>query len=393
MALRRGSFALHAELSVPPGLTVLLGPSGAGKSVTLQAIAGLAPLARGRVTLGTRVLADVAAGIALPPGARRLGYVPQASALFSHLSVAENVAYALPRPRRAWWPWGGARAAWRTAQAARVAELLALVRLDGFEGRSPRGLSGGEAQRVALARALAAGPAALLLDEPLSALDAPTRAALRDDLRAVVLASGVPALLVTHDLGEARALADRLVVLIRGRVVAEGPLTEVLASPPTAEAARLLEWRNLLPVARLTAVGDHAEVVLRGGQVLRVPAPGATARVSAQMLAVRADLLTLERGEDAASPGHHSVVSHQADAGMLWGMLRVATDMGAYYAVSVALDGEPRDAPPLALACSPREWVALSLGPGARVRVRVPLGAARVVEATDPAPSGTMGQE
>jgi molybdate transport system ATP-binding protein len=362
---------LRAELCVPPGLTVLLGPSGAGKSLTLRAIAGLAPLEKGTITLGERVLADAARGLALPPGARRVGYVPQSSALFTHLSVSENVAYALARPRLAW-PWGAP--AWQATQRARVAELLALVRLPGFEGRAPGNLSGGEAQRVALARALAAEPEALLLDEPLSALDAPTRAALRDDLRAVVLMSGVPALIVTHDLSEARALADRLIVLVRGRVVAEGARSDVLAGPPTVEAARLLGWRNVLPIAETRLVGaGRAEVRLAGGQRLAALATDASPRqAGTSRLALRADALALTAG--AAERGDMTG-PHQTLAGTLRGW----ADMGAYYAVTVELAHAPRELPPIELACSPREWAALGVAPGAQVEIQVPAGAARLV--------------
>lgn len=392
--LRRGSFALRAELSVPPGLTVLLGPSGAGKSLTLQAITGLAPLDAGRITLGKRVLADVAAGSALPPSQRHLGYVPQASALFPHLSVAGNVAYALPRLGLAW-PAG--RQSWRDVHARRVADLLALVRLPGFEQRSARGLSGGEAQRVALARALAAEPEALLLDEPLSALDGPTRAALRDDLRAVVLASGVPALVVTHDLAEARALADRLVVLIDGRVVAQGALEDVLASPPTASAALLLGWIDLLPVAYVAPTDHGVEVTLPSRQRLALPREDATVAAAGgdMRLALRADRLLLDLGDgigsvlarrgdgalplDASAPQAGAVSAVES---VLVGTLTASTDMGAYYTVRIALAGEPADSPSLVLTCSPREWAAAALSPGALVRVRVPLGAARLVVAS-----------
>lgn len=384
VTLQRGDFRMRAAFAVPPGLTVLLGPSGAGKSLTLQAIAGLVPLTSGQVTLDGRTLADAAAGVALPPQARRLGYVPQSYALFPHLSVAENIAYALPRPPWPGLPWLGRASAWRAARARRVAEMLALVRLPGFAARRPPSLSGGEAQRVALARALAAAPRALLLDEPLSALDAPTRAALQDDLRAVVLAAGVPALVVTHDLAEARALADRLVLLLlRGAVVAEGTVAEVLAAPPSAEAALLLGWRNVLPIARCEVAGDRARITLCGGQVVSVPARAAPPAPAGapQALALRADRLALvPAAEDDAAEDDAAEGGAEAP---LRCVLRRVTDMGAYYLIAVALDGTHEGAPegvsPLVLTCSPREWSALGLAPGAPVGVRVPAGAARLV--------------
>jgi molybdate transport system ATP-binding protein len=370
--VRYQTFTLRAAFGVPPGLTVLFGPSGAGKTLTLQAIAGLVPLAAGQIALAGRTLADPARGIALPSRQRRVGYVPQHYALFPHLTVAENVAYALPAPHH---PWDRET---RARRAARVAELLALVRLPGYERRWPRELSGGQAQRVALARALAAEPEALLLDEPLGALDAPTRAAVQDDLRAVVLASGVPALVVTHDLAEARALGDRLAVLVEGRVAAEGAVAEVLAAPPTAEVALLLGWRNVSPVRTLERVDGAACVRLACGQALRVPAAAegsAPTEGSGWALALRADRLEATRDATCCASGRG-----------LAGVLRSASDAGAYYTLRVALEGAMDDAPDLIVTCSPREWARLALRPGDRLAVAVPEDAARLVRSQTAAP-------
>ncbi|HUY79354.1 MAG TPA: ABC transporter ATP-binding protein [Ktedonobacterales bacterium] len=413
--LRRGGFTLRATFHAPPGLTVLLGPSGAGKSLTLHAIAGLAPVAAGRVTLHGRTLVDVAAGVALPAQQRRVGYVPQSYALFPHLSVAENIAYGLPTPlqRPVWWD----RAACEE-RARRVAALLRLVRLPGYEARRPGQLSGGEAQRVALARALAAEPAALLLDEPLSALDAPTRAAVRDDLRAIVSASGAPAILVTHDLAEARALGDRIVALVGGRVVAAGALAETLACPPTTTAARLFGWHNILPVMSATDAppGRHAastpptrhaiRITLPTGQALTLAAPTDTTTVASHTqagadasptptlaLALRAERLALQAAHaDGASAGANTTdryASGNAEPSgfTLSGVVTQVTDEGAYYRVTVALDGEAAPTmessadgtASLVATCSPREWAALSLAVGARVCVCAAPDAARLV--------------
>ena len=394
--VRLHAFTLHAEFAAPPGLTVLFGPSGAGKSLALQAIAGLVPLTAGRIALGAQLLADSAKGLSLPPRLRRVGYVPQHYALFPHLTVAENVAYALPAPRHPWDRAGKAR------RAEQVADLLALARLSGFEDRWPRQLSGGQQQRVALARALAAEPAALLLDEPLGALDAPTRAAVQDDLRAAVLASGVPAIVVTHDLAEARALADRLVVLVEGRVAAQGAIADVLATPPSSEAALLLGWRNVFPISAMTPAsaenggGDRLRIQLACGQTLEVlgeslPVPSACdssfdssfppRREGRQggwdwAVALHADRLEILSAADAPQV---------CAAGHLTGTLRAVSDGGAYRTVRVALDGAATESIDLAVTCSPREWAALDIAPGARVAVRVPDVAARLVEA---APNG-----
>lgn len=401
--VRLPGFTLSAELAAPPGLTVLFGPSGAGKSLLLQAIAGLMPLSSGAITLNKRVLADTRRDVSLPPRLRGVGYVPQSYALFPHLTVAGNIAYALPAPRT---PWD--RTA-RTARAARVAELLALVRLPGFADRWPRQLSGGQQQRVALARALAADPEALLLDEPLGALDAPTRAAVQDDLRAVIRASGIPALVVTHDLSEARALADRLVVLVAGRVVAEGTLADVLAAPPTAEAALLLGWRNVLPIARTEHAGQCLRVTLPCGQSLslhngatqpistsphttdstatpaRCPSSEDDGLSSASMscpsaLALCADRLELARSErqgESPSP---------SESGLLRATLRTITDAGPFFVLRVALAGAPESTDLVSVTCSRREWDALQASVGDPLTIRVPAGAACLVSSAAGAP-------
>ena len=388
--IRLSEFTLRADFTAPPGLTVLFGPSGAGKSLALQAVAGLVPLSAGRVMLGRHTLADSAKGFSGPPRQRRVGYVPQHYALFPHLTVAENVAYALPAARHPWDRAGKAR------RAARVAELLALVRLSGFEGRWPRQLSGGQQQRVALARALAAGPEALLLDEPLGALDAPTRAAVQDDLRGVVLASGVPAVVVTHDLAEARALADRLVVLVEGRVVAQGPIAEVLAAPPSAEAAMLLGWRNVLPVTAISSVGslDTGAGVCRRVEL----ACGQTLEVSLERLADSptsspfdclapshsGDALALALHADRIALAPEGSTRKDSGTGCLTGSLRSVSDGGAFYMLRVALDGAAAPAQSeLTVTCSPREWAALGVAQGGRVAIRVPPGAARLVAAAN----------
>lgn len=359
------AFTLHAGFRVPPGLSVLFGPSGAGKSLTLQAIAGLVPPDAGRVALGQRALTDTDLGIALPPRQRHIGYVPQQYALFPHLTVAQNVAYALPHPR---YPWDHAASAARNAQ---VAALLDLVRLPDFAARWPRQLSGGQAQRVALARALAAGPQALLLDEPLSALDAPTRMAVRDDLRAIILAGGLPSLVVTHDLAEARALADRLVVLIAGHVVAEGPVSAVLAAPPTAECALLFGWRNVVSVARIEHDGARVRATLTCGQTLSLADTKLDAAPEGQhALALHADRLEVARKGDATS----------GEAGeCLHGTLMAIHDAGPYLELTVALGSQGKGSASVVVTCSPREWPALGCAAGDAVWVRVPHGAARLI--------------
>ncbi len=288
--------------------------------------------------------------------------MPHSYALFPHLSVAGNIAYGLPRELD------------KAGRAKRVADLLALGRLEGYQERRPRDLSGGEAQRVAVLRALAAQPEALLLDEPFSALDAPTRAAVRDDLGALIATSGLPALLVTHDLAEARALASRLALLVDGRVIVEGPIEEALASPPTLRAARLLGWGAALPVAAHEMADGAALVTLTRGQRLALDAsavaPGLPGNVDVS-LAIRPEWLLIARAEDDGD-GEEDV-----SRALLRGVIHVGSDAGVALAARVALDGAGGES--LGLALTPREWAALGLAEGCHVTLRPLPGALRLV--------------
>jgi molybdate transport system ATP-binding protein len=219
-----GPSDLDVELDVPAGTTAaVVGPNGAGKTTLLRVLAGLHPLEDGDVVLDGRSLADVA------PEDRPVGYVFQDHLLFPHLSLAENVAFGL-RSRGV-----ERRAALRTAGG-----WLERVGLGGRDGERPRALSGGEAQRVALARALAPAPRLLLLDEPMAALDATTRQAMRRDLATFLRDHDGVRVLVTHDAVEAMALADRVHVLEGGRVVQAGTPAELTARPRSAFVADLV---------------------------------------------------------------------------------------------------------------------------------------------------------
>jgi molybdate transport system ATP-binding protein len=224
---------LDLAFRIAPGeLVALVGPSGAGKSTALRCIAGLHRAERGTIRCAGATWFDAQAGLNLAPHARAVGLVFQDYALFPHMTAAENIAAAMghrPRGERA----GLARA------------LLARVHLAGLEGRRPAELSGGQQQRVAVARALARDPAALLLDEPFSAVDRATRRRLQAELAALRRDLAIPILLVTHDLDEAQMLADRVVLMHRGRGLQTAPPGELLARPASAEVARLLDLRNL----------------------------------------------------------------------------------------------------------------------------------------------------
>jgi molybdate transport system ATP-binding protein len=230
MQLQKGALALDAELSVARGeVAVLLGPNAAGKTTLLRSLAGLVPLADGRVVLDGDVLEDTAAGVRVPTEHRPVGVVFQDYLLFPHLTAIENVAFGL---RARGMAHGEAR--------RKAAHWLARVGLDGQENARPKALSGGQAQRVALARALATDPRLLLLDEPLAAMDAGARAELRRGLRAHLASFTGTCLMVTHDPIEAMTLADQLVVLEDGRVTQTGAPAHVSAHPRSRYVADLV---------------------------------------------------------------------------------------------------------------------------------------------------------
>jgi molybdate transport system ATP-binding protein len=235
-------------------VVAVVGPNGAGKTTLLRALAGLVRIDRGRIALGDRVLDDAPTGVHLPAEERPVAVVFQDFLLFPHLSALDNVAYGLR-----------ARGAARSAARRDAAAWLARVGLDPAHAESrPGGLSGGQAQRVALARALATEPALLLLDEPLSAVDAGAKGQLRRLLREQLAGSPAVRLVVTHDPVDAMALADRLVVLESGRVTQEGPIAEVTTRPRSSWVADLIGL-NLFR-GRI----DGGRLVLPGGAELTV---------------------------------------------------------------------------------------------------------------------------
>jgi len=289
----------------------VLGPSGSGKSTLLRAVAGLEPLAAGRVCWDGRDLAGV------PTHRRGFALMFQDGQLFGHLTVARNVGYAL-RLRRA------------RGATDRVRELLALVGLEGYEDRLPATLSGGERQRVALARALAVQPRLLLLDEPLSALDAGLRERLATDLRDILREAGTTALMVTHDQEEAFTVADRLAVVRDGSVVQQGDIAEVWRAPVDAGTALFLGYARVLE-------GPPAATLLRAAGL-----PGAPA------VAVRRSALLV------------------ADAGPLHGTVRSgrATPEQLRLVVDVEGVGEVDAVAALGAHAAPGDRVTLAVDPG-----------------------------
>ena len=249
-----GGFRLAVEFVADGAPLGLLGPSGSGKTMTLRAIAGLETPDRGRIVLHGRVLFDSRQGIDVPARDRRIGLLFQNYALFPHLTVAENIAFGLRRLPNA-------------ERNRRIAQQVAAAHLDGLMERYPAKLSGGEQQRVALARALAIEPAALLLDEPFSALDTHLRGALERQLRETLANYGGSTLFVSHNLEEAYRVCENLVVLANGNVAAHGPKEEIFRHPPTLEVARVTGCKNFSRARRLS---DGRVEALDWGCTLRV---------------------------------------------------------------------------------------------------------------------------
>jgi molybdate transport system ATP-binding protein len=250
---RLSRLELELALEVPPGAIALAGASGAGKTTALRMAAGLTRPDAGTVRCNGETWFDSERSLHVEPERRRVGYVFQDYALFPHLSALRNVAYGLARRPRA-------------ERERRAAELLERFGIPHLSGARPAELSGGERQRVAVARALAPDPAALLLDEPLSALDPATRASAARELGALLDAAGVPAVVVTHDFLEAAALGRRVAVVENGRLIQEGTPGELVAAPKSAfvadfAGANLLHGHATAP----SGTGGLTHVALDGG--------------------------------------------------------------------------------------------------------------------------------
>jgi ABC-type Fe3+/spermidine/putrescine transport system ATPase subunit len=276
---------------------VLMGPNGSGKTTLLRCLAGFEAPTSGELLLDGRSIAR------LPAHRRGIGMLFQEPALFPRRSVWENIAYGLEVARRP-----------PAEVAARVAELLRLLHLEGLEARESSELSGGERQRVALARTLAPGPSLVLLDEPFASIDAEIRAEMRAEFRRVLARLGVAAIHVTHDREEGLFLGDRVVLLYKGRLLQAGPPAEVFRQPSSVDAARFLGYNILRLSGRVLAVHPRELLLRPGGEGLpaQVEASGIVGDERAYVL----QLATGERVEarshwDEAAPpvGGHVVLS------------------------------------------------------------------------------------
>jgi ABC-type sulfate/molybdate transport systems ATPase subunit len=272
IAKRLPEFELDVTLAAESAPVAILGPSGAGKSMLLRCIAGIERPDRGRITLGERVLFDSERHIQIPARTRRIGMLFQGDSLFPHRTVAENVSFglhALPPAER----------------AARAANWIARTHIQGLEHRTPRELSGGEHQRVALARALATEPDALLLDEPLTALDTHLRSRVEAQLQDTFSTFRRPLLLVTHNIEEAYRLGDKLLLLDRGRVIAFGAKEDIFQRPPTLVAAQLTGCKNF---SRAKRVGENEIEAVDWECRLRVSSTAVSGSRTIQYAGIRA---------------------------------------------------------------------------------------------------------
>jgi molybdate transport system ATP-binding protein len=277
---------VDTQFEVPSeGVTVFFGPSGAGKTTMLRAIAGLEPLDAGFISYQDRQWNE-GPRVLVPARDRNIGYLFQDHALFPHLSVRANVAYGLPRMTR-------------TAREEHVSRALTVTNAEGLQDRRIVELSGGEAQRVALARALARNPALLLLDEPLSALDTPTRLALRTELRRVFQHERIPAIVVTHDRAEALALGDRVFVVVDGSVRQTGTPAEVFDRPADPTVARVLGMETAA-FGRVTSVSAGVVDVDLAGTTVRASTTDEPVTPGDDVLVcIRAEDVALGIGDDA----------------------------------------------------------------------------------------------
>ncbi len=306
---RFGGFALDVAFHAPPGVTALFGRSGAGKSTVLAAIAGLLRPGTGRIAVGDRVLTDTATGLHLAPHRRRVAYVFQDARLFPHLSVRQNLRYGMKRG----------------ASEVKIADFLGLAPL---LDRRPRALSGGEVSRVAIARALLSDPEILLLDEPLAALDAPRKAEILPYLAQLRDSTRIPILYVSHALDEVAQLANRLVLIDAGSIVAQGPAATLLSDPALVPH---LGPRGAGAVLTGRIAAHHAdglsEVAVPGGAILVPRRPEAVGHLLRLRIAAQDVILSRTRPEGlsalnilcgtvaALQPGADAGVTVQIDLG------------------------------------------------------------------------------
>ena len=311
-----GGSTIQADMDLQPGdglVTVLFGPSGSGKTTILRCLAGLERPEKGTILYHGRIWFDGLKHISLTPQERRIGYLFQDYALFPHLSVRKNLEFGLGRV-------SGAQ------RREKVDGTMQLFQIDALGDRYPRHLSGGQKQRVALARAVAAEPRLLLLDEPLSALDAASRAQLRGDLRALLLRVGIPTILVTHDRTESIALGDKIAVVVDGRIQQAGPVQEVFSRPANHSVAQSVGVETVLPGRIVERCGGLLTV--EAGKQRLVGIDSAELHSSEVYLCIRAEDVTLEREATGRGSARNHVRGKIVSLASEGPVVRVSLDCG-----------------------------------------------------------------
>lgn len=294
-------------------VTVLFGPSGAGKTTVLRCVAGLMQPEEGSIRFDGKTWSDASRQFFLPARERKIGFVPQEYALFPHLPVEKNIAYGLKGLKG-------------QESRGRVLEMIQWLGLEGLERRLPKELSGGQQQRVALARAVARRPGLLLLDEPLAALDAPTRQRVRGELRCLLKEAEIPSVLVTHDRTDALVLGDDLVVMEAGRILQHGPVHEVFSRPANVAAAGIVAVETVHP-GRIVERGDLTTVLIGEQKILAVGAdlPADTGDV---YVCIRAEDVILMKGEPGRSSPRNSLSAVVRELMREGPMVRIDLDCG-----------------------------------------------------------------
>ena len=337
-------FLLDVAIEVPPGITILFGASGAGKSTVLDCIAGLVRPDQGRISAGENLLFDTASHVNITPQKRKIAYVFQNLALFPHLSAEENVAFGLNDLRQE-----------ETREP--VAAILKAFRVEKLRRQKPGELSGGEKQRIALARSLVTEPRVLLLDEPLTGLDAELKAAIVDDLRAWNAAKRIPILYVTHSRDEVDALGERVIALDHGRVVNAGSPMDVLNAPRRKKLAQAAGFENLLSATVLDLREADGVMRIRLGDTpceIEVPlgyaAPGGRVQV-----AVRAGDILLATEPPKGLSARNIIAGRVVSLEQRGPMVIVRVDTGVTFIVHIT----PGAVRALGLTAEQRVWLVL----------------------------------
>ena len=310
-----GRASIKARIRYPieaSTVLILFGPSGSGKTTILRCVAGLEWPETGTIQFVSRRWLDTAAGIRVVPQDRHIDYMPQDYALFPTYSVAGNIAYGLSHLSS-------------QERKKRVDELLEMFHLRGLDRAKPSELSGGQQQRVALARAVAPRPLLLLLDEPLSALDAPTRVRLRDELRSFLKQLALPSIIVTHDWTEALTLGDVMAVISGGDVLQVGAPIEVFSRPQNAEVARVVGIETVVKGQVVGTADGMVRVSVRGTILTAVQGELAGASV---FVCIRSEDVVLAREQAAASSARNHLAGTVNQVTLLGALARITIDCG-----------------------------------------------------------------